>query len=538
MKKSIKIRVAVSYIGIMCLSLIAMLLVNTLFLEKFYLSKKTDSLKKAFEMVNSTENYAYLKYDTDFLQFAMLLVNTLFLEKFYLSKKTDSLKKAFEMVNSTENYAYLKYDTDFLQFCEEKNLSIIVVDHKTSNQIYAYARDADKLYAEAQFGFLDSFSKGKHTVLETTDNYVVEKKTDDRKSMDSVNMVGNLDNGNPFLINTPAQTLKDSAAISNIFFLYIGILTILASSVIIWFMTRHITRPLQELSSLSQEMANLNFEAKYHSAGQDEIGVLGNNLNKMSEALENTISELKTVNNELQKDIEKKEQIDEMRKEFLSNVSHELKTPIALIQGYAEGLQECINDDPESREFYCDVIIDEAGKMNNMVKKLLTLNQLEFGNDKVSMERFDLTEVIRGVVQSAQLLAGQKEAELTFSQETPIYVWGDEFKVEEVVTNYVSNALNHVDYEKKIEVKAQKEGNVVRVSVFNTGDIIPKEDLEKVWIKFYKVDKARTREYGGSGIGLSIVKAIMDSMHQKCGVKNYENGVEFWFEVSCADREE
>ena len=366
----------------------------------------------------------------------------------------------------------------------------------------------------------------------------MEKKTDDRKSMDSVNMVGNLDNGNPFLINTPAQTLKDSAAISNIFFLYIGILTILASSVIIWFMTRHITRPLQELSSLSQEMANLNFEAKYHSAGQDEIGVLGNNLNKMSEALENTISELKTVNNELQKDIEKKEQIDEMRKEFLSNVSHELKTPIALIQGYAEGLQECINDDPESREFYCDVIIDEAGKMNNMVKKLLTLNQLEFGNDKVSMERFDLTEVIRGVVQSAQLLAGQKEAELTFSQETPIYVWGDEFKVEEVVTNYVSNALNHVDYEKKIEVKAQKEGNVVRVSVFNTGDIIPKEDLEKVWIKFYKVDKARTREYGGSGIGLSIVKAIMDSMHQKCGVKNYENGVEFWFEVSCADREE
>ena len=259
MKKSIKIRVAVSYIGIMCLSLIA-----------------------------------------------MLLVNTLFLEKFYLSKKTDSLKKAFEMVNSTENYAYLKYDTDFLQFCEEKNLSIIVVDHKTSNQIYAYARDADKLYAEAQFGFLDSFSRGKHSVLETTDNYVVEKKTDDRETMDSVNMVGNLDNGNPFLINTPAQSLKDSAIISNIFFLYIGVLTILVSSVIIWFMTRHITRPLQELSSLSQEMANLNFEAKYHSAGQDEISVLGNNLNKMSEALENTISELKTANNELQKDIEKK----------------------------------------------------------------------------------------------------------------------------------------------------------------------------------------------------------------------------------------
>ena len=111
--------------------------------------------------------------------------------------------------------------------------------------------------------------------------------------------------------------------------------------------------------------------------------------------LEKTISELKTANNELQRDVEKKEAIDEMRKEFLANVSHELKTPIALIQGYAEGLQEEINDDPESRQFYCDVIVDEAAKMNNMVKKLLTLNQLEFGNDVVAMERFDLTALVK-----------------------------------------------------------------------------------------------------------------------------------------------
>lgn len=282
-------------------------------------------------------------------------------------------------------------------------------------------------------------------------------------------------------------------------------------------------------------MANLNFDAKYTSTSEDEIGVLGNNLNRMSGELEKTISELRTANNELQKDIEKKEQIDEMRKEFLSNVSHELKTPIALIQGYAEGLQECINDDQESREFYCDVIIDEAAKMNNMVKKLLSLNQLEFGNDTVNMERFDLTELVKGVVQSAQLLASQKEAEIRFLQEEPISVWGDEFKIEEVVTNYVSNALNHVDFEKKIEIKAVKRGDVVRLSVFNTGARIPEEDLDKIWIKFYKVDKARTREYGGSGIGLSIVKAIMDSMNQKCGVINYENGVEFWFELACGD---
>lgn len=491
MKKSIKIRLAVTYIGIMCLSLAVMLLVNSLFLEKFYLRKKTESLKKVYNTMNDTSDTRY--------------------------------------------YSSLADDEKFKQYCDENNLSMIVVEDVTSRILFAYAKNSERLYSEIQFGVLDDFVRGKREILEATDNYIVEKKTDDVKAMDSVNMVGVLDNGNGFLITTPAQSLKDSALISNVFYLYIGLFTIFISSVVIWFISRHITRPLQQLSELSKEMANLNFDAKYTSTSEDEIGVLGNNLNRMSGELEKTISELRTANNELQKDIEKKEQIDEMRKEFLSNVSHELKTPIALIQGYAEGLQECINDDQESREFYCDVIIDEAAKMNNMVKKLLSLNQLEFGNDTVNMERFDLTELVKGVVQSAQLLASQKEAEIRFLQEEPISVWGDEFKIEEVVTNYVSNALNHVDFEKKIEIKAVKRGDVVRLSVFNTGARIPEEDLDKIWIKFYKVDKARTREYGGSGIGLSIVKAIMDSMNQKCGVTNYENGVEFWFELACGD---
>lgn len=491
MKKSIKIRLAVTYIGIMCLSLAVMLLVNSLFLEKFYLRKKTESLKKVYNTMNDTSDTRY--------------------------------------------YSSLADDEKFKQYCDENNLSMIVVEDVTSRILFAYAKNSERLYSEIQFGVLDDFVRGKREILEATDNYIVEKKTDDVKAMDSVNMVGVLDNGNGFLITTPAQSLKDSALISNVFYLYIGLFTIFISSVVIWFISRHIIRPLQQLSELSKEMANLNFDAKYTSTSEDEIGVLGNNLNRMSGELEKTISELRTANNELQKDIEKKEQIDEMRKEFLSNVSHELKTPIALIQGYAEGLQECINDDQESREFYCDVIIDEAAKMNNMVKKLLSLNQLEFGNDTVNMERFDLTELVKGVVQSAQLLASQKEAEIRFLQEEPISVWGDEFKIEEVVTNYVSNALNHVDFEKKIEIKAVKRGDVVRLSVFNTGARIPEEDLDKIWIKFYKVDKARTREYGGSGIGLSIVKAIMDSMNQKCGVINYENGVEFWFELACGD---
>ena len=256
-------------------------------------------------------------------------------------------------------------------------------------------------------------------------------------------------------------------------------------------------------------------------------------MNQMSDRLEETISELKTANNELQKDIAKKEQIDEMRKEFLSNVSHELKTPIALILGYAEGLKEDINEDPESRDFYCDVIMDEAEKMNMMVKKLLTLNQLEFGNDVVTMERFDIVELIRNYLQSASILIQQSEAQITFVQEEQVFVWGDEFKIEEVFMNYFTNALNHLDERKQIRIALANENGIVRVSVFNTGISIPEDSLSHIWEKFYKVDKARTRAYGGSGVGLSIVKAIMESLHQRYGVCNHKDGVEFWFELEC-----
>ena len=228
--------------------------------------------------------------------------------------------------------------------------------------------------------------------------------------------------------------------------------------------------------------------------------------------------------------------LDESRNEFVSNVSHELKTPIALIQGYAEGLKENISDDPESREFYCDVIADEAKKMNRMVQKLLTLNQIEFGNNQVNMERFDITEMIRNMVESSKILVEKQEVKIIFD-EPETHVWADEFMIEEVVNNYLSNARNHVTDGGIIKVSYCRHGNDVRIKVFNTGDHIPQEDIDKLWVKFYKVDKARTREYGGSGIGLSIVEATMKAHGKDYGVANVEGGVEFYFDVESADSE-
>jgi signal transduction histidine kinase len=268
-------------------------------------------------------------------------------------------------------------------------------------------------------------------------------------------MYGRLSTGISFIMSTPIESINESVDIANRFFFYIGCMGAVAGGIIIWLVSRKITRPILKLSEISERMVHLDFDAKYQENASNEIDVLGENINKLSESLEKSISELKTANNELLKDIEKKERMDEMRKEFLSNVSHELKTPIALIQGYAEGLQEDIYEDPESRAFYCEVIIDEANKMNNMVKKLLTLNQLEFGNDVVNMERFDAAELIPSCINSADILLRQKGIEVRMDLYQQVYVWADEFKIEEVFMNYLSNAINHCVGEGYIEIKIE-----------------------------------------------------------------------------------
>ena len=175
--------------------------------------------------------------------------------------------------------------------------------------------------------------------------------------------------------------------------------------------------------------------------------------------------------------------------------------------------------------------------MNRMVKNLLILNQLEFGDDDTEFERFDIVSLIRGVLSSCEILIQQAGATVDFIADESVCVWADEFKTEQVLRNYITNAIHHVENEKRIEIRVISREDRVRITVFNSGKPIPEEDLAKLWDKFYKVDKAHTREYGGNGIGLSIVKAIMESFQQEYGVRNFENGVEFWFELDAGTGE-
>lgn len=467
--------------------------------------------------------------------FAITAINILFLEQYYISRKTEVLKSAMadleslHMSEDEEGNETAEVSDEIRRGTSEKNLSWTIIT--PDGQEVASSGGNEGMLDARLIGYVYDLDKKhiKNKILEETEDYVIQQVSDRFAGMDYLESWGQLDSSCYFLIRTPLESIRESVSISNNFYFFVGIVIIAVSAFVLWIVTRRITNPISELTALSRKMSSLDFEAKYRSRAGNEIDELGENFNRMSEELEKTISELKAANNQLQKDIESKIRIDQQRQEFLNNVSHELKTPIALVQGYAEGLKENISDDPESREFYCDVIMDEASKMNKLVRNLLTLNHLEEGRDEVAMERFDIVSLIRGVLQSMDIMIQQKEAKVSFQAQEPVYVWADEFKIEEVVTNYTSNALNHLEGDKEIEICVIPEKDRVKVTVFNTGTPIPEADIPNLWKKFYKVDKARTREYGGSGIGLSIVKAIMESHNQGYGVRNYDNGVEFWF---------
>ncbi len=470
------------------------------------------------------------------ISFAVIaLINYGFLEKFYHAQKVKTLKSTYEAMNGIFESEADDYASQIMKISVQDNIEVLVENEGLEEIIFSTSRESHDLDLRL-FGYYTGFYRERINVLENNGMYQVQETSDRSISTNYLEMWGQFDNGYCFLMRTPIEAIENAVHLSNMFYLVVGAAVVLIALVFISFFSRRLTKPIVTLTELSQRMANLDFEAKYTEKAGNEIDRLGDNFNRMSDELKDTISELKNANNELKRDIDEKEKIDEMRIEFLNNVSHELKTPIALIQGYAEGLKDDICDDKESRDYYVDVILDEAGKMNKMVRQLLSLNQLEFGQNQVQMERFDLAALIEGVTAGMKLVIEEKGAVVTSNLAGPVYVWGDEFKIEEVVTNFMSNALNHLDYDKKIDIRVTEKDGVVTTSVFNSGDPIPEESLDKIWEKFYKVDKARTRAYGGSGIGLSIVKAIMDGHHQKCGVRNYDDGVAFWFTLDARER--
>jgi len=473
---------------------------------------------------------------TILLVICLIAINSLVLENFYIYNKTNTIKEVYNKINKyyKDPDLAINLETELKKIAFRNNFDILI---QSDTDLILFSTNKDFLSSiEVTKEKYKTYLEERKNLLYSDAKMTIRKIDDTSNSLNYILLYGKLDNGYSLYIRIPIAPIEESVRISNNTLIVIGIATVIISAFVASLISKRFTSPILQLNDITKKMAKLDFEQKYRiNDSDDEINELGKNINTMSDKLESTIKQLRETNSELEKDIEEKSKIDEMRKQFISDVSHELKTPIALIQGYAEGLIENVNNDDESRKFYAEVILDESNKMDVLVKQLLELMKLEYGKRKFNDEEFDVVELINEVIRKCNVMLEENKIQVVFDEKKPIYAYADDFYVEQVVTNYFTNAIKHakeVNGKKQIKITIQNVKNKIRVSVFNTGDKIPEEDLTRVWGRFYKIDDSRNRENSGSGIGLSIVKAIQNNYQNEYGVQNLSNGVEFYFDIS------
>lgn len=501
------------------------LLLNLKFLDKYYVYKNRAIFYNAYERINKASSYgeAALKDIMNDIDRREKIASTILFEGRPTIKYASILGMREDM------------DIDAIP----KNLSHLVFSRKEeakSNYIYEVitfphpkrgGSDTDRLMPPKS-------SKSRiQDVKEDSNN----KELNTISDISDIVFAKELDTGEILILRKPLHDIIDNSKIANEFLIYIGIITITLGSVLIFFYSKRITKSIVNLSHIAKSIANLDFSKKYEVKSSDEIGVLGESINLISEELNKAMDELMVANDNLKEDIERKKQIDEMRKSFISSVSHELKSPIGITRGYAEGLKYNIANNEEIRNRYYDILIDEADKMDKLVGQLLNLSNLESEVFELDESLFNISVLVDEVVEKYSPVMEEKGVKAKINIDDNYFVKADYLRIDQVLCNYLANALNHVDDNKYIEVRAQSIDERVRVSVINSGKKIPKEGLERIWDSFYKVDKARSREYGGTGLGLSIVKSIMEHHQGRYGVINKKIGVDFWFELNIVTEE-
>ena len=469
----------------------------------------------------------------------LIIVNNVVFGQFFLFSKTRALKSVYATVNGYYNSSVdIDIESELEKIAVQNNFDILI---KNNQNVSIYTSNKDFF---STLGQMNAMSNGLYDnageIIEQNEDMTIRRIKDTKNGITYILLSGMLDNGYLLYVRIPITSIQESVKISNNFLYLMAGFAILIAAVIVSFVSRKFADPISELNAIAKKMANLDFSHKYRiTDADDEINNLGKSINAMSDKLEKTIKQLRDTNIELEKDIEEKSKIDEMRKSFISDVSHELKTPIALIQGYSEGLLENVNTDEESRRFYAEVILDETNKMDKLVKQLLELMKLEYGKREFEDTKFNIVEVEKEVVRKSKVMLEEKQVEVQIKSSDEIMVLADDFYIEQVITNYLTNAIKHVEEiqglkEISIENVVDVEKNKVRVKVFNTGKNIKEEDITRIWNRFYKVDESRNRQDGGTGIGLSFVRAIMNNYGNQYGVMNKENGVEFYFELNLA----
>lgn len=409
---------------------------------------------------------------------------------------------------------------------------ISALEKENSFSIDVFKKDGTPIYV----GTDDIFSsEGKVNISQRKDyddGSFFEIQTNTKSDKQYIVYGAQLSNGGEIELFSSKEYIDNTARIAVMITNATSVSALLLALVFIYFYTGRFTKPLIKMSKITGKMAEMDFSEKCEVKTNDEIGTLSSSINYLSDSLNETLEDLNQKNEKLKEDIEKEKNLERIRKEFISNVSHELKTPISIIRGYSEGAGLMLESgDSESAKAYCDIIVGETEKMNALVLQLLELSKYESGNIEITKDKFDISEMIGDYAFGNEIKF--KENNINFENEIPkgLVGLGDTIKLEMIVNNYISNAVSHASGERIIKITCEEIGGNYRVTVFNTGENISQEDIEKIWISFYRADKSRSRSEGRFGLGLSIVSAIQKLHNREYGVRNVENGVEFWFDI-------
>ncbi len=453
-----------------------------------------------------------------------LLLNTFAFSEIYRNQQTQALIKTYERVNTFSSDPKALKD-QLNQPAEYGDVFLFVWNEHT-----VFRRDPAIMLPDAVTGSLPflpvlNIANGQYTIRDLS-------KSEQHPPSDALFLYGKTNNGINVIIEASLTDMTATTTIANQFLWWSALTTLLIGCIVLLLLTRSFTKPISKLSAMAENMADLNFELRYDGHGGDELAWLGQNLNTVSDVLESTLSDLKTANARLQSDIEQSQRQSEARRSFIRNVSHELKTPIALIQTYAEGLQENIAQDEQQREFYCQVIQEEAARLSQIITRMTMLMQLQSEGAELQINRFDVRHLCEGLLSRYSPLLHEHHIRLSPLPAEPVFVWGDAQLIENVMTNFITNAIHHTAEEKTVRIEWHTtEHQTLHIAVFNEGAPIPESEMPHIWESFYKVDHSHTRAYGGSGIGLSVVAAIMEAHKMPYGVHNVDDGVQFYIEL-------
>lgn len=491
----------------------------------------------------------------------ILIANTVFLEQYYVKRQTTQLIESYRRINDIEESAYEDSMDTFIAIESSANIDIVLFDADGEAIYFTKEYFRNEAIRDALPGGQmpgrqpQGQAQGKGGIptpapgsrkLKSIDGVEVVQGNDPLTGDMSLVLWAELDDGSFLNLRMPMASIRTNIEMMNRFLLIIGGVVLIVAVLVTYLLSGSFTKPIRQMNQTALRLKDLDFSSPSQVKTQDELGELSNSINAMSASLENTITSLDGSNRQLKAEISAKNLLDEKRRQLLNNVSHELKTPLALMQGYADALKLHISRDPDRVDFYCDVIVDETQKMNQLVQHLLDIDQVEFGDISSHPERIQLTDYVADSVKKYHPQFLEAGIALTESIAPNITVLTDPLRLDQIMNNYLSNALHYTTDNKKASVtlKVVEADDAIDtqdfetdlqkkavIEVFNTSRHIPEDKQAKLWDSFYKIDKARTREVGGHGLGLSIVKAIQEADGNGYGCYNTEDGVVFWFDL-------